>query len=152
MPSTPEEAVKILALLAEHDLDGMVNWRCDGEYAPISIFVRVHDTFGWGCADAEDLTIDNLSELERAIKDCVAIDPVCGALTACDLFAARLRHCRPQGAAYPKDKALWPLFDACGPERPIDFGNPYAPGDYRPETWGAKKSKWRRFTGIFMSN
>lgn len=48
-----------------------------------------------------------------------------------DLFAARVRSMRPQGAAYKVryDKSIWPLFDACGPEREIGMGNPRAIGD-----------------------
>lgn len=49
-----------------------------------------------------------------------------------DLYAARVRHERPQGAcyaAYPRQ--LWPMFDAVGPEREVGIGNPYAPGTNR---------------------
>lgn len=48
-----------------------------------------------------------------------------------ELFAARVREMRPQGACYkgyPKD--LWPLFDACGPERETGMGNPHAAEEY----------------------
>lgn len=48
-----------------------------------------------------------------------------------ELFAARVRGMRPQGACYkgyPKD--LWPLFDACGPERETGMGNPHAAEEY----------------------
>ena len=35
-----------------------------------------------------------------------------------ELFSARVRKMRPQGASYKLyPKELWPLFDACGPER-----------------------------------
>lgn len=52
----------------------------------------------------------------------------------CDLFAARVRGMRPQGAAYTfYPPETWPLFDACGPEREIGFGNPYRPGEYKRE-------------------
>lgn len=136
---TPDDAIKTLALIADHDLECMIGWRCDGEYAPITIWIQCSDTFGWGCADAEDLTLENLPILEQSIRDCEAVDPVLGRMIACDLFVARVRGIRPQGAAYPKNKELWPLFDACGPERPVDFGNPYAPGDYHPETWKTYK-------------
>jgi len=27
------------------------------------------------------------------------------------------------------EKELWPLLDACGPEREVGFGNPKSPGD-----------------------
>ena len=34
-----------------------------------------------------------------------------------------------RGAAYPEQRELWPLFDACGEERVIGYGNPYKPGE-----------------------
>lgn len=54
------------------------------------------------------------------------------ALMIGDLFAAKVKGMRPQGAAYtyiPTD--AWDLFDACGPERQTGMGNPYKPGEYR---------------------
>ena len=48
-----------------------------------------------------------------------------------DLFAARSRQERPQGACYSGyDRSIWSLFDACGPEREVGLGNPYVPGEY----------------------
>lgn len=43
-----------------------------------------------------------------------------------DLFAARVRGMRPQGAAYKVryDKSIWHLFNECGPERETGPGNP----------------------------
>jgi hypothetical protein len=50
-----------------------------------------------------------------------------------ELFCARVRKMRPQGAWYAYcPEAEWPLFDACGPERGVDAGNPYAQGTYKP--------------------
>lgn len=48
-----------------------------------------------------------------------------------DLFCARVRGERPQGAAYKVryPEELWPLFDAAGPEREVGFGNPRKPGE-----------------------
>lgn len=48
-----------------------------------------------------------------------------------DLFAAKVRGMRPQGACYTYyPKELWIEFDQAGPEREIGFGNPYKPGEY----------------------
>ncbi|UVG35196.1 hypothetical protein SEA_CECE_190 [Microbacterium phage Cece] len=48
-----------------------------------------------------------------------------------DLFAARVRKLRPQGACYSRyPEELWPLFNEAGPERETGFGNPYKPGEY----------------------
>jgi len=119
----------VLDLFSREDLVGMLSWCCDEEYAPITFWVKCSDTFCWGCADAEVLTPETLPILKQAIEDCKRIDPVFGSVYACDLFTARIRQMRPQGAAYPENRDLWPLFDACGPERETRFGNPYKPGE-----------------------
>ena len=131
-----DDALKILAKVADLDMTGDVSWRCDGEYAPITFWVNCNDLFFWGSSDCETLTIENLPILEQAFADCKAVDLEWAADM---LFCARVRKERPQGAAYPKDPKTWPLFDACGPEREVGFGNPYKPGDYHPETWGKPK-------------
>jgi hypothetical protein len=89
------------------------------------------DDFFWGSADGERVTSESLSQLEQAFKDCEKAVPDFGPLYGNMLYAARRRKMRPQGAAYPEYKALWPLFDACGPERKIELGNPYKPGEYQ---------------------
>lgn len=47
-----------------------------------------------------------------------------------DLFAARARKMRPQGAAYKVryPEPLWESFNAAGPEREVGLGNPREPG------------------------
>lgn len=51
---------------------------------------------------------------------------------ALDLYSCRIEGMRPQGAVYRHNKKeLWPLFDACGPEREVGLGNPYKPGEYK---------------------
>jgi len=123
--------INVLKLVAEYDLCGMLWWRCDDEYAPITFFINCNDLFWWASGDCERITEENLSVLEQTIKDCEAIDNVTGAILACELFCARIRHMRPQGAAYPDNKELWPLYDACGPERKLDAANPCKPGEYK---------------------
>ena len=130
MSSTPENAISILSVIAEHDLHSDIWWSCNGEYAPITIWVNVNDIFCWACADSEEITTDNLGQLEQAIKDCEAVYEF-GGCYASMLFVSRIRKIRIQRAAYPKNKDLWPLFDACGPEREVDFGNPCKPGEYK---------------------
>lgn len=99
-------------------------WRTDGEYAPVTMFAMCNDLFFWGSADLEKITPENVVELERAVEDCKKVDEVVGVCEATSLFCCRVRGMRPQGAAYPKDKKFWPLFDACGPEREVGLGNP----------------------------
>lgn len=89
--------------------------------------VNCNDLFYWACSDGEDITEETLPQFHQAVKDCKEDESL-----AAWLYCARIRKMRPQGAAYtyiPKD--LWPLFDACGPEREIDFGNSWKPGEYR---------------------
>lgn len=123
--------MQLLAFIADEELHGLIWWRTDGEYAPITFWTNSNDLLAWGCADGEEINETTLPLLRQAVADCKAIDPVCGAITGCELFACRLNKMRPQGAAYPKDRELWPLFDACGPEREIGLGNPYRPGEYK---------------------
>ena len=124
MSSTPEEALKILDVVAQNDLHDCIFWRCDGKYAPITIWINCNDLFCWATADLEEITVERLPEFERAIADCEVIDPVLGALRGCDLFCCRMRGMRPQRPAYPTDKPEWKaIFDSCGPERdPKDEG------------------------------
>ena len=116
-------------LKAASDVDGheMIWWRCDGEYAPITFFAKCNDTFAWACAGLERITPENVADLEKAIADVSSATGRTGwgvDCSWCELFVARLRKMRPQGAAYPEDERLWPLFDACGPEREVGMGNP----------------------------
>jgi len=100
-------------------------WRTDGEYAPVAFFVNCNDLFFWGTSDAEDVTPENIHLLKKSFDDVEAIDEF--SQLGGELFCCRSRKMRPQGAAYPKDAKLWPLFDKCGPDRDVDkepFGNP----------------------------
>lgn len=120
--------LRVLQILAQWDeYDGLF-WRfVDGE---IKMFVICNDQFSWGAADLERITPDNVEQLATAYQDCHDADPAnFGEVYGQLLFCARSRGMRPQGAAYPEDRRLWPLFDACGPERQKGIGNPYAPGE-----------------------
>ena len=126
-----EFILDLSGFIAEHDICGMVDWRTDGKYYPITFHLNTNDLFVWGSADSEEINESNLSVFKQSILDCIKIDSVLGAIEGCSLFAARMNKMRPQGAAYPECKELWPLFDACGPEREINFANPCKPGDYK---------------------
>lgn len=120
--------IRVMQILAEWDEYNGLFWRFDD--GVLRLFVNYNDLFWWGCADCEQITPENVEELAKAYKDCHDANPehfgeVYGQL----LFCARVRGMRPQGCCYPTDRKLWPLFDACGPERPKDAGNPYAPGE-----------------------
>lgn len=127
-------------------------WRTDGEYAPVTIFINCNDVFWWAVADLEQLTPENIGVWEQAYADLDALVPepqrgdydrlmhrfnvIANVNT---LFCARVRGMRPQGCVYPNAaREVWPLFDACGPEREIDAGNPYRPGE-RPAAPAPRK-------------
>lgn len=119
--------LRVLDIIARADLRDSLFWRTDGKYAPVSFFINCSDVFAWGGADCEPLTADDVDNFVKALADTQAV----GGSNAYgpELYCARRRGMRPQGAVYPKDKRLWPLFDACGPEREVGPGNPYRPGD-----------------------
>lgn len=101
-----------------------VHWRnVEGR---IELWFDCSDVFHWGSADAEQITEDLLPLLAQTRADLRAVGDVMGGDLA-DLFCARVRRMRPQGAWYKhvaKDRRA--LFDACGPHRPAEFDNPVA--------------------------
>ena len=126
----PDFVFDVLELLDQNDMCDMVTWTTNRKTKEVQFQVICNDLFFWGSADCEDLTPQNLSLLKQSIIDVNTIKPDYGTIYGISLFCTRIRQQRPQGAAYPENKALWPLFDACGPERKIELGNPYKPGDY----------------------
>ncbi len=130
---------KVINLLINNDMYGEILWgRSDGQ---INAAVMCSDIFFWGCSDAEELTEEALPVLEQAYKDCDAIvlevfangNELTGETFGSLLYCARQRKLRPQGACYKAvlPEELRPLFDACGPEREIDIGNPQSQqGEY----------------------
>jgi len=110
----------ILRLFAEFDIQDCLWWHFPPGQDEPKFLVNCNDLFYWATADAEEVTAETLPDLRQAIKECQAIDPVCGELDGVNLYAARRRKTRPQNCCYPRKKELWPLFDAAGPERPDD--------------------------------
>jgi len=101
--------------LDETDCYSALFWRCE-EPGTVSFFVNVNDMFYWATADMEPITPEDLPAMRQALADVRTIteqDIYEGFL----LWAARKRKMRPQQGAYPDDKRLWALFDACGPAR-----------------------------------
>lgn len=118
----PDFIVAVLKIMADADDHRSLSWDVDKE-GDVSFHIDCSDVFYWGCGDAEEVTPDNVEILRQSYADIYAIAPLENHYTA-SLFAARIRKLRPQGAAYPEIPRLWPLFDACGPERRIDMVNP----------------------------
>jgi len=119
---------RVMGIFALADVQSALWWNVKGE-----LFANCSDTFWWGTADVEEITPERLPVLERAYADLIAISDLATEELA-ELYAARVRGLRPQGAAYPKaapDSPHWDevqqiiaLFDACGPEREVDLTNP----------------------------
>jgi len=122
----------VLFLTRKHDIEDDLRWLVE-ENGDIKFYVICSDTFAWGCADAEDITPENLPVFEQVCNECEAldangaddIDHKFAILYAAQLFAARVRGMRPQGACYKSyPKRMWHLFNACGPERLLNLINP----------------------------
>lgn len=100
---------------------------------PVAFMVNCSDIFWWGTADAERITPENVQSWLDTIEELESTSPK-GEYWVHDaniLWVCRHRKMRPQGAAYSLfPEALWPLIDACGPEREIGLGNPFKPGEY----------------------
>ncbi|MFC9821414.1 hypothetical protein ACFWG6_31040 [Streptomyces erythrochromogenes] len=114
-----EFLVEVLTIFAKADSHDYLYWvpGPDG----LKLWANVNDVFFWGCADLEEITPDRLPVLQQAAADLLAAKEY-GWIA--ELYAARIRGERPQGAAYPKELALQELFNACGPERLLGLGNP----------------------------
>lgn len=113
--------------LSHADVYGDLFWRVDD--GQISLYANVSDIFFWGGYDVEQITWETLPELERAYLDLKAVE---AEEFTSELYAARIRQMRPQGAAYPSDthdswRRVVEFYNACGPERAIDVGNPKKP-------------------------
>lgn len=127
---------KIMWVISKNDMQDQIWWNIagKGDDEEVRFFANTSDLFYWACADLEEITIDKLDLFLSAIKD---TEEACGGgiAYAPELYAARVRQMRPQGAAYPEEKELWPLFDACGPEREVGGGNPHQhPKDRQEKT------------------
>lgn len=116
--------------MSHADTTDALFWRVDD--SQLNLYANVSDVFAWGSVDAEEITPERLPDLEQAYRDLL---PIGQQSYTADLYAARIRGQRPQGAAYPDGAAAQALFDACGPERPTGLGNPR-----KPPTPGAKET------------
>lgn len=117
--------------LSHADAYGDLFWRV--ENGTVHLSVNVSDVSAWGGADTEPITPEALPALEQAYIDLKALNAE--HFTA-ELYAARQRRERPQGAAYPDERdqgwrEVSALLDACGPERQLGLGNPKAAPAHR---------------------
>jgi hypothetical protein len=133
-----------VAKLSQFDACDAIWWRWDAQKSSegtrLMVLVNCNDLFYWGCADCEEVTEDNLPVLREAVADCerVSGSEYGNQDDAFLLFCCRVRGMRPQGAYYKHLKVyvrgdddeaarrttdLRALFDACGPEREVDYLN-----------------------------
>lgn len=115
--------VELLKLVATFDLHSSLYWT-----QTLSFHIRCNDFFYWGCSDLEIIDNDeDLDILKKCLLNFDGIDMDLG----CLLYCCHKRNMRPQGASYqylPNEYKH--LFDACGPERPIDMLNPHHQNEY----------------------
>lgn len=121
----PTEKQKLFLAVCDYIGEADINegwWWHDSQ----RIFSNCNDQFYWGCSDAE--AVDSLADLEclkQAVAEVEALDKHEGE-SGILLWICRQRAMRVQNAAYAYiPPVLWPLFDAAGPHRPAQFGNPY---------------------------
>lgn len=132
---TPEENLKLLhrvfTALNEDDNETLrfALWT-DGSIHP---WVIVSDVFAWACADAQDITLENIDIFEQAAKDVIAACPYDGKRNAlgdrmpaidtmncqkCSdiaiLFVCRIRKQKPfkSKGTYPVHESVVPLIEA----------------------------------------
>lgn len=133
--------LRVMSIFAFDNTD-LLWWRTDSEYAPITFFVNANDLMDWGSSDLEQITPENIDILEQSLLDCNPDYKTDFKFNyGLELFVCRVRKERPQGAAYPKDETLWPLFDACGPERVVRMGNPMPHPSVQREQEKAKEKQ-----------
>lgn len=115
----PDFLVEVLTIFANAESHDTLLWwaKPDG----IELWANVSDVFDWGSADAEAITPERLPALRQALVDLTEAHAT-GWIA--ELYAARIRGMRPQGASYPTSRAAQALFNACGPERTCGLGNP----------------------------
>lgn len=107
--------LRVLRLASETDTRDGLWWRCDGGFAPLSLFACCPTVLERGVSDCVRITTVNVDRFEAALTDV-------GAVTNGDftfgpaLFVWRERGARPAADGYPSDVRVHALFDGCGPE------------------------------------
>lgn len=116
--------VRVLKAFAFDCGNESVSWQLTPE-GGVQFYALCSDFFWWGTADAENITPDDLPLLEQAAADLAETGR--GDVYVGELFCARKRAMRPQGAYYKYlPEETWLLFDACGPARERSIANPKA--------------------------
>lgn len=127
-----ETLYKFSQISFSEDLTESYFIRPDYDTQNIMICVHCSDMFFWGTADAEELTPEDLPDLQKAIQDVKTAGEF--GFYGVDLWTARKRNLLPQNAwlnTLPRDLAQIYIqeFEAREP----DFGNPHALSVNKPE-------------------
>lgn len=126
---TFEDAYTIISWLSERDLKFWTH-ASGGE---IRLSFNMNDYFYWGCADFEDIYIEDLPLLEEVERDLKATGEPYADCYISELFACRKRKQAPQGAVFKErfrqeHPKIVELLLACQDSpREINLGNPYTP-------------------------
>ena len=131
VPFSQYDLVKLLKILDDFDSSFDYTYQIHTWNGTIYLSINDSDLFAWGYYGEYYLAPSDIDALRQTYVDSEKVLPRFGSIHAPRLFCCRKSKWRPQGAAYPDEKELWPLFDACGPEREVGLGNPYKPGEYK---------------------
>lgn len=103
-----------------------IDWSVEKYERSLRFYYRCNDTYFWGTSDAEEIELGDIDTINKVYEEVMKLLPdesyYSMATNALLVWASRKRGMRPQGCAYPEHKALWPLLDACGPERESGIG------------------------------
>lgn len=108
---------KVLRLVAVNNLESSLLISVD-ENDNVQFSIVCNDLFFYASADAVEINEENFHLLEKAVETLPDESD--------SYFCCLVRQMRPQNGWFDyisRDK--WDLFLACGPERSIDFSNPY---------------------------
>ena len=111
-----ERVLRVLEFFANHDIRESLKWCWEIEPATIRPYLDASDWFRKGAVEAVYFGADDLPAIEQAMRECEAMAKFCEGYGPL-LWACRKEKRRPAKESYPDCEKLWPLFDACGPEK-----------------------------------
>ena len=84
---------------------------------PIKFMFDCSDTFDWGSADGEEITLERMPILRQAVQDVneiIGVDQT-KAWIVTIIYCGRIRRKRPIKQFYAEEwREFWPLFDSLG--------------------------------------
>jgi hypothetical protein len=120
---------ELFQILHEAELEGNdtpLIWHKDSN-GRMAFFMMCSDTFAWGCADAEEIALEDLPMLRQCLDDLKAAGDYSEVWLA-ELYCARKRGMRPMNrwmeAYWAELGSARELIEAAGPERESVFGAP----------------------------